>query len=144
MRFMIQKGMDTKHAGTKSVASDMFERIYTPGGADKLYDFMQANSKQFDDILDFNQEIEKSVRIRLGDLPTNEIAEELNRFLENTGEALVNTSGKLDREALADWDIRDITRITIPRDFERNKKIHHCYEIIGRPGGSSGSGRDPN
>jgi 23S rRNA (guanine2445-N2)-methyltransferase / 23S rRNA (guanine2069-N7)-methyltransferase len=38
---------------------------------------------------------------------------------------------KLDAEALADLKIEDITRRTIPRDFERNPRIHHCW-IIGR------------
>ena len=38
---------------------------------------------------------------------------------------------KMDRKALADWDIKDITRTTIPKDFERNKRIHHCFEIRG-------------
>ena len=38
---------------------------------------------------------------------------------------------KMDRNALAEWDIKDITRTTIPKDFERNKRIHHCFEIRG-------------
>ena len=38
-------------------------------------------------------------------------------------------SFKLDKEALADLDIKDITRQTIPKDFERNPKIHQCYYI---------------
>ncbi len=36
---------------------------------------------------------------------------------------------RLDETALADLDIRDITRQTIPRDFARDARIHHCYEI---------------
>jgi 23S rRNA (guanine2445-N2)-methyltransferase / 23S rRNA (guanine2069-N7)-methyltransferase len=36
---------------------------------------------------------------------------------------------RLDREALADLDIQDVTRQTIPRDFARDARIHHCYEI---------------
>ncbi|MBW1851043.1 MAG: bifunctional 23S rRNA (guanine(2069)-N(7))-methyltransferase RlmK/23S rRNA (guanine(2445)-N(2))-methyltransferase RlmL [Deltaproteobacteria bacterium] len=36
---------------------------------------------------------------------------------------------KLNREAFSEWDIQDITRKTIPRDFERNQRIHHCFEI---------------
>jgi 23S rRNA (guanine2445-N2)-methyltransferase / 23S rRNA (guanine2069-N7)-methyltransferase len=36
---------------------------------------------------------------------------------------------KLDREALGDLDIVDVTAATIPKDFARNPKIHHCFEI---------------
>jgi len=36
---------------------------------------------------------------------------------------------KLDRDALADLSIRDITAETIPFDFARNPRIHSCYEI---------------
>jgi 23S rRNA (guanine2445-N2)-methyltransferase / 23S rRNA (guanine2069-N7)-methyltransferase len=36
---------------------------------------------------------------------------------------------KLDREALAGLNVEDITRRTIPKDFERNPKIHQCFQI---------------
>ncbi|HLD14374.1 MAG TPA: bifunctional 23S rRNA (guanine(2069)-N(7))-methyltransferase RlmK/23S rRNA (guanine(2445)-N(2))-methyltransferase RlmL, partial [Burkholderiales bacterium] len=36
---------------------------------------------------------------------------------------------KLDREALADLKVEDITRRTIPPDFERNPRIHQCFRI---------------
>jgi 23S rRNA (guanine2069-N7)-methyltransferase / 23S rRNA (guanine2445-N2)-methyltransferase len=40
---------------------------------------------------------------------------------------------KLDAAALADLDVRDVTAATIPRDYARNPKIHHCFEIrLGR------------
>lgn len=38
---------------------------------------------------------------------------------------------KLDSEALAGISLEDVTRKTIPKDFERNPKIHHCW-IISR------------
>ncbi|OOZ39673.1 23S rRNA (guanine(2445)-N(2))/(guanine(2069)-N(7))-methyltransferase [Solemya pervernicosa gill symbiont] len=34
---------------------------------------------------------------------------------------------KLDKEALADLKIEEITRATIPEDFKRNQKIHHAW-----------------
>jgi len=40
---------------------------------------------------------------------------------------------RLDAAALADLDIRDITRQTIPRDFARDERIHHSFEIRQRP-----------
>jgi 23S rRNA G2069 N7-methylase RlmK/C1962 C5-methylase RlmI len=27
------------------------------------------------------------------------------------------------------YDVRDISKATLPRDFERNPRIHTCYEI---------------
>ncbi|HHC71492.1 MAG TPA: bifunctional 23S rRNA (guanine(2069)-N(7))-methyltransferase RlmK/23S rRNA (guanine(2445)-N(2))-methyltransferase RlmL [Thiotrichales bacterium] len=36
---------------------------------------------------------------------------------------------EMDRDALAAFDLRDITRATLPRDFARNPRIHHCWEI---------------
>jgi len=36
---------------------------------------------------------------------------------------------QLDREAFADLAVLDITRATIPRDFERDQRVHHCFEI---------------
>ena len=38
-------------------------------------------------------------------------------------------SFKMDRDALSDFVITDITRETIPRDYERNPKIHNCWMI---------------
>jgi 23S rRNA (guanine2445-N2)-methyltransferase / 23S rRNA (guanine2069-N7)-methyltransferase len=39
---------------------------------------------------------------------------------------------RLDAEALPELDIRDITRDTIPPDFARNPKVHHCFEVHWR------------
>lgn len=36
---------------------------------------------------------------------------------------------KLDTEALSNLHCEDITRRTIPKDFERNSKIHQCWKI---------------
>lgn len=37
---------------------------------------------------------------------------------------------KLDRAALQDVEIEDLTRATIPKDFERNPRIHHCWKMV--------------
>lgn len=37
------------------------------------------------------------------------------------------TKFKLDRAALTDFQIEDLTGKTIPRDYARNARIHHCY-----------------
>ena len=36
---------------------------------------------------------------------------------------------RLDRAAFADLSIEDISRRTLPKDFERNPKIHQCFRI---------------
>ncbi len=38
-------------------------------------------------------------------------------------------SFKLDNEALGDLHIKDISKATLPKDFERNPKIHQCWQI---------------
>ena len=37
---------------------------------------------------------------------------------------------RLDRDALGDASVRDITASTIPFDFARNPRIHACYELV--------------
>jgi len=36
---------------------------------------------------------------------------------------------KMEHEALANLTIKDISRATLPQDFERNPKIHYCWSI---------------
>jgi 23S rRNA (guanine2445-N2)-methyltransferase / 23S rRNA (guanine2069-N7)-methyltransferase len=40
---------------------------------------------------------------------------------------------RLDTEALADLQLTDVTRRTIPRDFARDARVHCCFEIRERP-----------
>jgi len=53
--------------------------------------------------------------------------------LLNLGGVLVFSNNfrkfKLDTKALEDYDIEDITKATLPEDFKRNPKIHHCWLI---------------
>jgi 23S rRNA (guanine2445-N2)-methyltransferase / 23S rRNA (guanine2069-N7)-methyltransferase len=39
---------------------------------------------------------------------------------------------RLDSASLATLDVRDVTSATIPKDFARDAKIHHCYELRAR------------
>ena len=48
------------------------------------------------------------------------------------GDLLFSTNRRdfrLDEAALAALDIRDISRQTLPPDFERNPRIHRCWHI---------------
>ena len=40
---------------------------------------------------------------------------------------------KLDKGALADLTIEDVSAATIPKDFARDPKIHQCFEIRAKP-----------
>jgi 23S rRNA (guanine2445-N2)-methyltransferase / 23S rRNA (guanine2069-N7)-methyltransferase len=54
------------------------------------------------------------------------------RLLERDGVLIFSTNFRrfrLDREALADLAIADLTRPTIPPDFARNPRIHQCWRI---------------
>lgn len=39
---------------------------------------------------------------------------------------------KMNSEQFSQFDIKDISRATLPKDFERNPKIHHCWTISRR------------
>jgi len=41
---------------------------------------------------------------------------------------------KMEREALPELQVEEITRQTIPRDFERSPRIHNCWKITLRTG----------
>jgi 23S rRNA (guanine2445-N2)-methyltransferase / 23S rRNA (guanine2069-N7)-methyltransferase len=57
------------------------------------------------------------------------------RLLERDGVLLFSTNFRrfrLDREALADLRVEDISAATLPEDFKRNPKIHFCWRIGAR------------
>jgi 23S rRNA (guanine2445-N2)-methyltransferase / 23S rRNA (guanine2069-N7)-methyltransferase len=57
------------------------------------------------------------------------------RLLNDGGLMLFSTNArqfKMDTAALPDLECRDITWKTIPKDFERNAKIHQCWSICAR------------
>ena len=45
-----------------------------------------------------------------------------------------NRRFRIDLEALPELQIEEITKQTIPRDFQRNPRIHNCWKITHRPG----------
>ena len=54
------------------------------------------------------------------------------RLLERMGVLLFSTNNrkfKLDRTGLKGLNVEDMTRATLPRDFERNPRIHHCWKM---------------
>jgi 23S rRNA (guanine2445-N2)-methyltransferase / 23S rRNA (guanine2069-N7)-methyltransferase len=49
------------------------------------------------------------------------------------------TRFKLDTEALEDVCVADISAQTIPKDFERNARIHRCFIVQSRERGATGA-----
>ncbi len=58
------------------------------------------------------------------------LIQQAGRLLEPDGTILFSNNFRrfrLDADALGSFAIEDITRSTIPEDFRRNQKIHHCF-----------------
>ena len=57
------------------------------------------------------------------------------RLLEPGGVLLFSNNFqrfRLDDHSLADFEIRDVSRETLPEDFKRNPRIHVCFELRHR------------
>ena len=99
MRFVIQKGMDVKHAGVRAVGQDIIENIGKESGAEIIKKAMETAKDQFGDLADFNDQISNEVKLRLGKLSTEELRSELKRFEPDIDTAnLVN----FDRQSIVD------------------------------------------
>ena len=54
------------------------------------------------------------------------------RLLNENGQIIFSNNFrkfKISRALVENYDVKDITASTIPEDFKRNKKIHHCFII---------------
>jgi len=84
-----------------------------------------SNSKRMDDSLDIQRDHVKLIRLAARRMATDGVllfSNHLKRF-------------RMDQEAIADAGLvlEEITRQTIPRDFARNPRTHHCWRIAHRP-----------
>jgi 23S rRNA (guanine2445-N2)-methyltransferase / 23S rRNA (guanine2069-N7)-methyltransferase len=78
-----------------------------------------SNSKRMEGVLDVQRDHVGMIRRSL-------------KLLRPGGRLIFSTNYtrfKLDSSALADLSIEDISAATIPKDFERNSRIHHCYVV---------------
>jgi len=78
-----------------------------------------SNSKRMEGVLDVQRDHVGMIRRSL-------------RLLRPAGRLVFSTNYsrfKLDAQLLADLDLEDISAGTIPKDFERNARIHRCYLI---------------
>jgi len=78
-----------------------------------------SNSKRMDGVLDVQRDHVGMIRRSL-------------KLLRPGGRLLFSTNYtrfKIDAEALADFSIEDVSAETIPKDFERNTRIHRCFIV---------------
>jgi 23S rRNA (guanine2445-N2)-methyltransferase / 23S rRNA (guanine2069-N7)-methyltransferase len=78
-----------------------------------------SNSKRMDGVLDVQRDHVGMIRRSM-------------KLLRPGGRLVFSTNFtrfKFDFETLAEFAITDISAETIPKDFERNAKIHHCYVV---------------
>jgi 23S rRNA (guanine2445-N2)-methyltransferase / 23S rRNA (guanine2069-N7)-methyltransferase len=78
-----------------------------------------SNSKRMEGVLDLQRD-------------HHELIEACMRLLARDGLLVFSTNAqrfKLEPELLQRFAVRDITRATIPFDFERNPRIHCCFEL---------------
>jgi 23S rRNA (guanine2445-N2)-methyltransferase / 23S rRNA (guanine2069-N7)-methyltransferase len=78
-----------------------------------------SNSKRMRGVLDVQRDHVK-------------VLEQAFALLRPEGQILFSTHYerfKLDRAALADRHIEDLSAATLPKDFARNPRMHHCYRI---------------
>ncbi len=78
-----------------------------------------SNSKRMEGVLDVQRDHVGMIRRSL------KLMRPAGRLVFSTN----YTRFKLDSEALADLSVEDISAETIPKDFERNARIHRCFVI---------------
>ncbi len=78
-----------------------------------------SNSKRMDDILDVQRD-------------HRALIDRCMALLAPGGKLVFSTNAqkfKMDAEIGGSYKVTDITRATLPKDFERNPRIHQCYEL---------------
>jgi len=82
-----------------------------------------SNSKRMDDIHDVQRD-------------HRALIDRCMALLAPAGQLVFSTNAqkfKLDAEVGEQYQVRDITRATLPKDYERNPRIHQCYELEKKP-----------
>ena len=92
-----------------------------------------SNSKRMDGTLDIQRDHGELLRATL-------------RCLADDGVLIFSTNHRgfaLDRDALPGVEIEDLSRQTLPRDFQRRARLHHCFRLTRRSSGAGGPDRRP-
>ncbi len=78
-----------------------------------------SNSKRTGKVFDIQKDHPRLIRLAM-------------KRLERNGELIFLSNFKqfkMDKKILSDFNVLDISRPTIPRDFQRRQRNHHCWEI---------------
>lgn len=89
LRFVIQKGLDEKHAGVEAVGKHIIANVGKKGGAEAIMNIMEKEEDQFKDLWKFNDQIKQEAKLRLGKHPTETLREELKRFQPDIAEDML-------------------------------------------------------
>jgi 23S rRNA (guanine2445-N2)-methyltransferase / 23S rRNA (guanine2069-N7)-methyltransferase len=111
------------------------DQIAKPSASDLQSPASSPQPKRFDLIFVDPPTFSRSKRME----DTFEVQRDHVKLLKLVGQLLVPggaivfsnnfTKFKLDREALGEFSIEDISKATLPKDFERNPKIHCCFVL---------------
>lgn len=105
------------------IQEDCFKWLKTQKGARFDLIFLDpptfSNSKRMDGVLDIQRDHTGLVRLAMLQLRPGGVLIFSNNYRRF----------EIDREALAEFDIVDITPKTLDPDFKRNSRIHVCFEI---------------
>jgi 23S rRNA (guanine2445-N2)-methyltransferase / 23S rRNA (guanine2069-N7)-methyltransferase len=119
-------GLATRHH--ELIQADCREWLEEAAGARRVYDLIFldpptfSNSKRMEGVLDTSR-----------DHP--DLVDACMRVLAPDGLLVFSTNAqkfKLDASLGERYDVKDVTAATIPRDFERNPRIHRCFDIRHR------------
>ncbi len=109
----------------KFVQADCFKWLEQAQNDEARFDviFMDppsfSNSKRMDDVLDVQRDHVRLITQAMG-------------LLRHNGQLIFSTNNrrfKLERDALNEFAIDDISAASLPKDFVRNQKIHQCFII---------------
>jgi 23S rRNA (guanine2445-N2)-methyltransferase / 23S rRNA (guanine2069-N7)-methyltransferase len=81
-----------------------------------------SNSKRMDGVLDIERDHAQLIAASA-------------RLLTSSGLVMFSTNAQrfhLDATLAQQFAVRDVSRATLPKDFERNPRIHRCYEVRAR------------
>jgi TP901 family phage tail tape measure protein len=93
LRFVIQKGLDEKHAGVEAVGKHIIANVGKKGGAEAIMRIMEKDREkkedQFKQLWQFDEQIKQEAKLRLGKHSTETLREELKRFQPDMAEDLL-------------------------------------------------------
>ncbi len=128
MRFVIQKGMDVKHAGVEAIGPQLLARIGKKSGTEFIRQALQDVDDSWKELAEFNEQITNQMLLRLGKFSTKDLQTELKRFDPEAdvdldrSDLIKRIIGKVNIEATFEELFRMIQRAAVKgltKDLER-------------------------